>query len=232
MNVLVVEDDLMERQALQKLFQLCYHDEFSVLTAFDGASALDRVRRYRFDLVILDIVLPDMSGIDVLEEIQKMAEVPKVIMATACSDYDHLREAMRGHAIDYIIKPYSIKTFQDAIDGFLQQRDKNVEMFGSQKAMQTIRQYIEENYQINVKLDDLATMVSLDKSYIERLFKKQYGISIFSFLMQTRISKAKYYLSQGMNVSETARKVGFEDPAYFGKCFKAIVGKSPGQYKK
>jgi YesN/AraC family two-component response regulator len=152
-------------------------------------------------------------------------------MVTACSDYQHLRQSMRCHAIDYIVKPYSIETFKDAIDGFLKQQEKKEEVYGNQKVVQTIKQYIDKNYAEKIKLDDLASLVARDKSYIERLFKKSCNRNIFSYLLQVRIVKAKQFLSKGMCVSETAERVGFDDPAYFGKCFKNFVGCSPQKYK-
>jgi len=106
------------------------------------------------------------------------------------------------------------------------------ELYGSKKVVQIIKQYIDEHYHTKVKLDELSSLVSKDKSYIERLFKETYGMGIFTYLNQVRMREAKVLLAKGMGVSETAFQVGFDDPAYFGKCFKMYEGVSPQKFRQ
>jgi two-component system response regulator YesN len=231
MKVLIVEDDSLERKALGKLFSLCFDNLFEVFTASDGETALERLEHFPFDLVILDINLPGKSGLEVLHTITENYPSIKVIMATAYADYSYWRESLREKAFDYLVKPYSMETFKEAIGRFLDERTpEETELFGNKKTAQIIKQYLDEHYQENITLQQLADLTHHDKSYIGRLFRSEYGLSIFSCLSQIRMKLARQLLSQGMNVSETARAVGFEDPAYFGRCFKQIVGVSPQQF--
>ena len=93
-----------------------------------------------------------------------------------------------------------------------------------------MRQYLDEHYAEDVTLDELARLVNRDRSYVGKLFKREYGSSIFSYLLSVRIRHAKELLASGMSVGEVAVRVGFSDPAYFGKCFKREVGTSPAQF--
>lgn len=230
MDVLIVEDDHLERKALVRLFELCYPGRFQMSLSGDAASALTQLGRRSFDLVMLDINLPDQSGLEVLKQIHASWPDTKVIMASAYSDYQHLRASMRDHAVDYLVKPYSMDTFREAVDDFFKEKAENPEVYGTKKTCQQVLQYLYAHYDQPVTLDALASLVHYDKSYLGRLFKKTYGVSIFSYLDQIRLDKAKEFLKEGMPVAETAGRTGFQDPSHFGKWFKNQLGVSPQQY--
>ncbi len=229
-HVLVVEDDSLERKALERMFSLCYHDAFFVASAINGAMALSRFENYPFDLVLLDINLPDMTGLELLAKMKEKRPGVVVIMATAYSDYEHLRGAMRDGSFDYLIKPYSMETFKEAVDRYLSQSAEDPELCGGVRSASLVRQYIDEHYAKNISLEELASLVSRDRSYVGKLFKREYGQGIFSYLLSVRIRHAKELLAKGMSVNEVASRVGFSDPAYFGKCFKRETGSSPIQF--
>ncbi len=71
-----------------------------------------------------------------------------------------------------------------------------------------------------------------DRSYLSRLFKKRYGVSVQDFLVDVRLSKAAEFLRKGNNVSISAKLVGYEDVFNFSKMFKKKYGMSPKEYKK
>lgn len=230
MRVLIVEDDSLERKALGALFSLCFPSLFEVIYAPDGKTALTRIDTYPLNLVILDINLPDTSGLDVLHEVKERFPSLSVIMATAYGDYEHLRSSMRDGAADYLIKPYSMETFQEAVERFLKKQEHK-ELFGTKGTAGKILQFLETHYHENISLDDLAVMVNHDRSYVAKIFKKEYGTTVFSALEKIRMNKAKELLADGMSVAETARNVGYADPAYFGKCFKKATGINPHQWQ-
>ena len=100
-------------------------------------------------------------------------------------------------------------------------------------AIQNIINYLEENYQSSVSLDDISHNVRLSKEYICTLFKQSMHQSIIRYLIKIRISRARIYLLQypEKRVLEIARMCGFESPSYFGKVFKNEVGVTPDQYR-
>jgi|GEM_PF-1499800 len=230
MKVLVVEDEQMERRALEKLFSLCFPATFQdVVSVRDGKTAIRYIDRYPYELVMLDINLPDIDGLEVLRVIREKSPESKVIMATAYGAYSYLRKALRNEAFDYIIKPYSMETFRETVGRFLDSLSKDA-FFGRKKTVQEIKEYLEGNYGKDISLDDVSSLVSLDKSYLGRVFKKECGMGVFQYLNHVRIHKACSFLAEGMSVAETAYRVGFKDPAYFSKCFKAQMGISPHDY--
>ena len=99
--------------------------------------------------------------------------------------------------------------------------------------IQNIINYLEENYQGSVSLDDISCNVRLSKEYICALFKQAMHQTIMRYLIKIRISRARIYLLQypEKRVLEIARMCGFESPSYFGKVFKNEVGVTPDQYR-
>ena len=226
MRCLIVEDDMLERRALEKLFNICFPSNFEyVVSALNGKMALRLMEKSSFDLVLLDINLPDIQGTEILSEINKKYPDTKVIMATAYSDYEHIRLSMRNNAFDYLLKPYSMETFKEAISTFVISIEQD--SFGLSNTIYQIKKYIEDNYMNDFGLDDIASNVGFDKSYIGRVFKKSEGISIMAYVLEYRIEKANSLIKKGMNVSEACFAVGFKDPAYFSKCFKKVKGYTP-----
>ena len=226
MRCLIIEDELLERRALEKLFQIYFPSKFEIVTStMNGSTALKMLSQSDYDLVVLDINLPDMEGTDILAYIDKNSPQTKVIMATAYSDYEHIRTSMRNNAFDYLLKPYSIETFKEAINAFIASVEE--ESFGSANTVVKIKTYIEENYMKDIGLEDISSAVGFDKSYIGRVFKKSEGKTIMNHLLEVRVEKANYYMKKGMSVSEVTYKVGFNDPAYFSKCYKKVTGNSP-----
>jgi len=100
--VLVVDDDPGVRES----FRLILEDHYDVLDAPDGPSALDAVRASEVDLVLLDIRLPGMDGIEVLERIKTLDEGIEVILVTAVKTVRIAVAAMKLGAFDYLPKPF------------------------------------------------------------------------------------------------------------------------------
>ena len=95
-----------------------------------------------------------------------------------------------------------------------------------------IRNYIDNNYDVNLNLDLLSHIQCVSKYHLLRLFKKYYGLTPRQYLIDKRIEKSKEYLKNGMSVTETCFAVGFESLGSFSTLFKTKTGKSPMEFRK
>ncbi|MBU4427602.1 MAG: response regulator [Desulfobacterales bacterium] len=102
-TILVVDDEAMILRVFERLLS---KEGYTVLTASNGKEALELVRKKSLELVILDLKLPDMSGIDILRRIKRPRENPEVIVITGYGTMKTARAAMRLGAYDYITKPF------------------------------------------------------------------------------------------------------------------------------
>lgn len=99
-------------------------------------------------------------------------------------------------------------------------------------AVIAIRNYLNENYEKELKLDQLAEIHSISKYHLLRLFKKYYGLTPRQYLTDKRIAMAKNHLTDGMSVTETCFTVGFESLGSFSTLFKTKTGKTPTHFRK
>jgi len=115
MNILLVEDDVL---TIEGIAEFLIHLSYSVTTALDGLEALKCFERQEFDLIILDIMLPKISGLDVLQKIRAKSDVP-VLMLTALNDEPTQIECFNELADDYMSKPFSLMILQKRIEALL-----------------------------------------------------------------------------------------------------------------
>lgn len=232
MKVLIVEDEALECKAMVHLIKTGYPDVSEVLTARDGERAVKLAMEEGPDLILMDINLPLLDGLAASRQIRKVLSDVKIIMVSAYSDYEHLRESIRAQALDYIVKPYSVETFREAVDRALKDNQKETLLFGKAGTIQKIKKYLETHYAENITLQDVADEICLDKSYLGRLFKEECQITIMGCLREIRLEKARELLLRGMSSGEVAEKTGFGDAAYFAKSFRQATGMSPTLYRE
>lgn len=120
-KTVIVEDDLMvaaiNNQYLMKT------TGFQVTATFhSGKDALTFLKDNPVDLLLLDLYMPDGSGLELLAELRKQNRKEDVIMITAANDAEHITEALHLGVIDYLVKPFTYERFSQAVDKFLLQR--------------------------------------------------------------------------------------------------------------
>ncbi|WP_088890288.1 AraC family transcriptional regulator [Leptolyngbya ohadii] len=99
------------------------------------------------------------------------------------------------------------------------------------QAIGLIKQYLYEQYNTNISLEQLAALTNLNRSYLIRIFRRTVGMPPYAYLTQVRVEKAKMLLRQGMSAAETAIAVGMADQSHLNRHFKRMVGVTPGQYR-
>lgn len=230
MKILIVEDEMLERKAMVHLIRTGFPQVTEILTAENGEKAVETALSARPELVLMDINLPLLDGIEAAARIRERIPEIRIIMVSAYSDYEHLRSSMRNQACDYLVKPYSAESFQEAVERGLGEKKKL--LYGKAKTIGKAKKYMEAHFEKNITLQDVAEEVCLEKSYLGRMFREECGVTVMGYLREVRIERAKKLLWQGMSPGEVAEKTGFGDPAYFAKSFKQAVGISPSRYRE
>lgn len=99
--------------------------------------------------------------------------------------------------------------------------------------LQAVKDYLDQHYDEKISLDNLASLFFINKFYLTRIFKEQFGVSVNSYVLQIRVTHAKQMLRfSDMSIEEIGIKCGIEDANYFSRMFKKVEGISPGEYRK
>ena len=244
-TVLVIDDNNDIRQYEHTLLQ----DAYIVLEAADGKEGLEIAKKEVPDLVICDVMMPVMDGLEFTEQLKTntaTSHIP-VIMLTAKNLEEHRAEGYEHGADSYITKPFHSKVLLARIENLLKQRKLLKHLFlGSQEAEQEIadshledrdKQFLKQLHAIIQKnlsdsefgVEDIGKQIGLSRVQLYRKVKAMTGSSVVDLLRKARLAKAKRLLeSRSMSVSEVAYDVGFSAPSYFTKCFKDEYGILPG----
>ena len=244
-TILVIDDNNDIRQYEHTLLQ----DDYIVLEAADGKEGLDVAKKEVPDLVICDVMMPVMDGLEFTQNLKThtaTSHIP-VIMLTAKNLEEHRAEGYEHGADSYITKPFHSKVLLARIENLLKQRKLLKHLFqGSQEAEQEIadshledrdKQFLKQLHAIIQKnlsdsefgVEEIGKQIGLSRVQLYRKVKAMTGSSVVDLLRKARLAKAKRLLeSRSMSVSEVAYDVGFSAPSYFTKCFKDEYGMLPG----
>ena len=244
-TVLVIDDNTDIRQYERTLLQ----DEYIVLEAADGKEGLSVATKEVPDLVICDVMMPVMDGLEFTEQLKTntaTSHIP-VIMLTAKNLEEHRAEGYEHGADSYITKPFNSKVLLARIENLLRQRQLLKHLYqGSQEAEKEISEsYLEDRDKQFLKqlqtiiqqnlsdsefgVEDMGQQIGLSRVQLYRKVKAMTGSSVVDLLRKARLAKAKRLLeTRSMSVSEVAYEVGFSAPSYFTKCFKEEYGMLPG----
>ena len=133
-TLLVVDDEATVRQSLRVIFK----DDYQVLLAGDGATAIELAQEARVDVAILDIKMAAMSGLEVLERLKYVDPSIEVVMLTAYETTDLMRQALRLRACDYITKPFDVSTMRTAVANAMQRRTLESEIHTNAEKLQQL----------------------------------------------------------------------------------------------
>lgn len=219
-----------------------------VAEASNGEMAMELAGQFRPDLVISDIKMPKMDGIELAGRLLEKYPDIKVIFLTAYNEFEYARQAVRLGVSDYLLKPFHDGELEGAIQRLLHlhpnasaaQAELENEMIPLKRKeeienryVQAAIEYIEKNYSDkDFSIGKLSESISVSEGHISRLFKAETEISINNYLTRYRIRKAMDYLKDVQSkVYEVAEKVGYQDIAYFSNTFKKLVGTAPSEYQ-
>ena len=244
-TVLVIDDNNDIRQYEHTLLQ----DDYIVLEAADGKEGLDVAKKEVPDLVICDVMMPVMDGLEFTQNLKThtaTSHIP-VIMLTAKNLEEHRAEGYEHGADSYITKPFHSKVLLARIENLLKQRKLLKHLFqGTPEAELEIadshledrdKQFMKQLHAIIQKnlsdsefgVENIGKQIGLSRVQLYRKVKAMTGSSVVDLLRKARLAKAKRLLeSRSMSVSEVAYDVGFSAPSYFTKCFKDEYGMLPG----
>ena len=257
-TVLIVDDNADIRTYLHSILQ----GQYSVLEAEDGKRGLELAREQVPDLIVSDVMMPVMNGLEFCQQVKKddiSSHIP-VILLTARALEKHQIEGYESGADAYITKPFSPELLLARIDNLLQSRHQLKDLWGMKSAEQSAEEpaqvpakapstapapiedafisrfkkmVVERLSDSNLSVEDLAADMGLSRVQLYRKVKALTGNTPIDLLRKARLAQAQKLLQESeLSVSEIAYQVGFASPSYFTKCYKDEFGTVPGEVRK
>lgn len=239
LRVLLVDDEIMIREGFKQLFDWQAHDCEVVGEAGDGMEALTQIDTLRPDIVIMDINIPIMNGLKVIQLSHIKHPNTAFVIVSGYDDFSHCREALRLQITDYILKPVNYEEFGTCIDSLkISLFERRVSSAAEpekqeERAITGITRYLQEHLAEEISLSVLAEQFHLNPQYISQLFKSEIGVNFLVYLTNIRMEKAKkLLLSTALSIAEVAEQSGYGDYRVFTKVFKKSEGITPSQYRR
>ncbi|AEE98093.1 response regulator transcription factor [Mahella australiensis] len=231
LTILIADDEPLVRSSIRYTLQEISIKTSVVGEAENGEEALEFYRRLLPDVIIVDIKMPLMSGLEFIEEVRKIDHVTQFIVVSGYAEFEYARQAMRSGVNSYVLKPVKSSELEEALKKcILQLKDKYEEMLSESDK---IIRYIEQNFSSPLTLEILAEKFNFSPKYISVLIKNKVGYSFTDYLTSLRIKRAVELITKtNQSVKSIAMSVGYDDPHYFDRIFKKKTGKTPSEFRE
>jgi len=205
--------------------------------AMDGQEAVLKASLYRPEIILMDINMPKMNGLEAIKEIKKLLPDTSIIIISGYDDFSLVREALKLQVDDYLLKPIDFKDLGDTIQRVLAANISGTEEEKAEhkKGLSNIGkmfEYIENNLHEELSLKSLSEAFHFNPNYLSEYFKKKTGMNFSEYVANRRIQKAKIMLeTTEMGIGDIAAAVGINDYRTFSKLFKRYTNQSPSIYR-
>ena len=246
-NLLLVEDN----DELLYLMERLLSRHYQVMLAKNGAEALLLVKNNDIDIIVSDVMMPEMDGLELCRNIKGNLETSHIpiILLTAKNSAEDRIECYNAGANAYISKPFELKVLEARINNFLSEKKNKQEEFRSdvdtnydlldataidKEFLEKVTEIVQENLSSSsFDVVQLADILAMSKSSLYRKIKAITGLSPVEFIRNIRLKQGVNLLkNKSVTVSEVAYACGFSNPKYFATCFKDEFGITPKEYQK
>ncbi len=243
-KVLLVEDEDLIRRGLR--FQMDWTSVGCVVAgeAASGEEGLEKIGQLRPDIVVTDVRMQDMDGLEMLKRGLELCPFDAIIIS-GYGEFDYAQQAIRLGVAEYLLKPVDFNVLQAAIQKIVSRRqqesltprtsdmplapDLDPVNLTNRYAAEMLR-YIQEHYAERISLTDLSQKLNISCTHLNAKFKAELGYTFHDFLNYYRITRAVELQKQGgLKLYEIAELVGFSDYKYFNKVYKKYVGYPPNK---
>lgn len=257
-RVLIVEDEEIIRKGLINTIDWLSKECSIVGEAINGLDGLEKIKELRPDLVIADIKMPILNGLDMIKEAQNEKIIFESILLTSYGEFEYAKEGIKLGVVDYLLKPLDDELLYKALDKVreiignrknleilekLSKTKEEAEFFNIHlyfEKAQTKNRYvykalkkIQSDYNKKLNIIDISDELGVSSGYLSRKFKEELGETFLEILNKYRVQKAmKLLVKEELKMYEISDKVGFTDYKHFCTVFKKYLGMAPGEFIK
>lgn len=245
-KLLIADDESIERELLCTF--LSPNPLLEIYQAENGRLAVTYASLYDVDVVLMDIEMPSLNGLEASHRILADKPSTRIIFITAYSVFSYAHEAVKLGALDYILKPVDKEDVLRTVNRAVSQVEAERQLLAVQSPdeecleevtdkatlmMAKVKKYLEYSYMnYDLSLDSVSSLLNINPSYLSCIFKRCTGINFLDYITNLRIKAAKEYLADPFkSASEIASMVGYDSSSYFTRAFKKNTGLTPTEYR-
>lgn len=241
-KVLVVEDEDLIRKGI--ILTVDWNSIGCVVVgeAANGEAGIAAVEKFSPDIIITDLNMPGMDGIEMLTKLREGGCNAFVIVLTAYDSFKYAQSALRLGAVDFILKPFHDGELENAILSIQEKNRKDddpasavfsVKKGDKSRYVMAAMEYIDKHYgDENLSIAVVGEAIGISEGHLSHIFKKETDYTPNAYITRFRMHKAMQMLSDvAVKVYEVAERVGYKDIAYFSSTFKKVVGVTPSEYQ-
>ncbi|MCP1110544.1 response regulator transcription factor [Ohessyouella blattaphilus] len=256
MNLLIADDEKAIRQGMMSL----PWEDIGINQVFEaenGIQAKAVLHEKVVDIVISDIKMPGMTGLELAEYIKEYDLDTVIILLTGFSDFCYAQEAIRYNVVDYMLKPLRPRDIMNTVarsgerlkqiryqEKVVRQYEREADSVDLSNQIRhhfrdtnpqtkMILQDMSKNFTQDISLNSMAEKYHFSVAYLSRMIRKETGFSFSEMLVSMRLTEAVQQLEdEKVKIGQVAEKSGFSDYRYFSQVFKKTLGCSPGEYRR
>ena len=246
-KVVVIDDEVLVRHGIVLETDWNSLGCIVVAEAGNGLEGIEAVHKYRPDLLICDIRMPKMDGIEMLKKLREEGSDISVIFLTAYGEFEYAQSACKLLASDYLLKPFQDGELESAVlrvtehirekQGRRREKEETAPLILSSgdksKYVMAAVDYISAHYgDPELCVAEIAEHLGISEGHLSHTFKRETDYTVAAYITRVRMRTAMKLLNDCRNkVYEVAEQVGYRDVAHFSSSFKRIVGVTPSEYQ-
>jgi two-component system, response regulator YesN len=241
LKALIVDDEEDIREGLRDIINWERYGFSVEAIAEDGMAALQLYERTKFDLIVTDIKMPRMDGLELAEQIKKIDPHVRILIVSGYDEFSYAKKALKFGIENYLLKPVDTEELEVELTSIRRQCKVAAESPAIQSTdpqrgedyIEEMIEYIKQHYHEELNLKRLAEHFFLNPYYIGKLIKNKLGCHFNEYIHELRIDAAKRMLQNSTKpINVISEEVGYKFLNHFYKNFKSITGVNPGEFRK
>jgi len=241
-SIVIVDDEAETRNGIANYFPWESVGFAVVCTCSGGEDALRYLRANQVDVLVTDIQMPSMNGIEFVSKLREENDAIKIVFLSIHQNFNYARKALDLNVSGYLVKPTKYRDLMEFFTKLKKTLDAQ-RIPGAQKIapdrhedyydmrLSSIREYVNQNIR-DVSLKSTAHFAYMNPSYLCSFFKKYSGMGFYDYVTQQKMKRAAELLRNiNSRISDVAQKVGYNNPNSFSRAFKQFYGMTPMEYR-
>lgn len=245
-QIMLVDDETVDLEWLARRIRNQYDNLEIAATVNSSFAALQVMREKSIDILLSDIHMPIMSGIELAAKAKELQPQVKIVFISGHEDFGYAKQAIKLNAAAYLLKPVDDRELHDTLLDLAnvletqrppvekeKEREQPVSSKQNRKIIDLITDYVEDQIESKITLKMTADHFGFSPNYLGQLFKEETGEHFSDFLIRARMQRAcELLLEPRWRIYEIADRIGYKNILYFNRQFKQQFNMTPGDYRK